>query len=314
VAEVSGVDIYAPRNGFISYFNSPYYAHHKATALDIYTPDHDYDVALSPVAGRVIKIHSFKPPQRAFLKHHEPEQLIILTSNQLQPHFIRLLHIKSTVKVGDSISVGDELGTLIRSGFFNYWTDPHIHIDVRQQGNLLRAKGSLPLTPRTLRLHTTKHPNSLLPPGYDLTITTVKREYILAQTRNILQIRGVYGFAGRVDATPGLLDAGLPHYSYGGIHFTNRPPIFPGSPIHLASHLIGTVTHVSPHYALFQTHPLNIYLNRHKVRGVSLYLYLNNQQLLKIIPLAPGTLSLKKGERARLSFKTLLETLSPREG
>jgi hypothetical protein len=314
VADVGDVDIYAPRDSFISYFNSPYYAHSKATALDIYTWDHDYAVALSPVAGRVMKIYSFTPPTKWFLKHHNPEQLIILTSNGHKPYFIRLLHINSTVKVGDSISVGDELGTFIRSGFFNYWTDPHIHIDVRRYGNVLRAKGSLPITPRTENIHGAKNLNPFSFPRYDVTVVKVKREYVLVQTTNTLQISGVYGFAGRVDAAPILLDAGLPHYSYGGIHFTDCPPISSGDPIYIGSHIIGTITHVLPHYALFKTSPLHIYLNSQKIRGLSFYLYLNNQKLLKIIPLSPGTISLKKGDCARLYFKILPELIPSREG
>lgn len=261
-----------------------------------------------------MKIHSFTPPKKLFLAHQNPEQLIILSSNGHQPHFIRLLHINSTVKVGDSISVGDELGTLIRSGFFNYWTDPHIHIDIRQHGNLLRAKGSLPLTPKTKKLHAANNPNPPLFLGCDLTIVKVKREYILAHTKNTTYIGGVYGFVGRVATTPGLLDAGLPHYSYGGIHFTNCPSISLGASIYIGSHIIGTITHVSPHYALFKTSPLNIYLNGQRIRGLSLYLYLNNQKLIKIIPLSPGTIPLKKGDGAQLSFDPLPETIAPREG
>jgi hypothetical protein len=142
----------------------------------------------------------------------------------------------------------------------------------------------------------------------------VKHEYILAQTKNTLHIRGVHGFVGSVAATPGLLDAGLPHYSYGGIHFTNCPSISLGAPIYIGSHIIGTITHVLPHYALFKTSPLKIYLNGQTIRGLSLYLYLNNQKLIKIIPLSPGTIPLKKGDDAQLSFTLLPEMISPREG
>jgi hypothetical protein len=314
VAEVGDVDIYAPHDGFISYFNSPYYAHHKATGLDIYSSDPDNTVALSPVAGRVKTIHSFTPPKKSFLKHHNPEQLIILSSKGHQSHFIRLLHINSTVKAGDSISVGDELGTLIRSGFFNYWTDPHIHIDVRRHGNLLRAKGSLPLIPKTQNLHAAKNPSRPFDPGCDLTVVEVKREYILAHTKNTSHINGIYGFVGRVATASGIIDAGLPHYSYGGIHFTNCPSISLGAPIFIGSQIIGAITHMSPHYALFKTSPLNISLNGQKIRGLSLYLYLSNQKLMKIIPLSPGTIPLKKGDDAQLSFDLLPKTIAPNEG
>jgi hypothetical protein len=303
VAEVEGVDIHAPRDGFISYFNSPYYAHQRATALDIYTLNRDCNVAFSPVAGRVMKIHSFMPPGRAFLQQHYPEQLIILASKNLQPRFIRLLHINSAVKVGDDIAVGDKLGTLIRSGFFNYWTDPHIHVDIRRRGNLLRAKGSLLLTPRPIHLPISRLSDPLPSSGPDLTIVQVKREYILAKTTNALQINGVYGFDGKVNTTLGLLDAGLPHYSYGGIHFNKSIHVAPGSSIRIGSQVVGTVMHTTPHYAMFQARSLNIYLNGQRVRGLSLYLYLNNHRLLKIIPLTPGALLVKKGDSAQLSFQ-----------
>lgn len=314
VAEVDGVDIHAPRDGFISYFNSPYYAHQKATALDIYTLNRNYDVAFSPIAGRVTKIHSFMPPGRSFLQQHDPEQLIILASKSLPPRFIRLLHISSAVKVGDCIAVGDELGTLIRSGFFNYWTDPHIHIDVRRHGNLLRAKGSLPLTPRPIHLPKSKLQDPPSSPRRDLTIVQVKREYILAKTMNALQINGVYGFDGKVNTTLGVLDAGLPHYSYGGVHFAKSIPVAPGSPIRIGSQIVGTITYTTPHYAIFQAKPLNIYLNGQRVHGLSLYLYLNNLRLLKIIPLTPGALFLKKGDSAQLSLQPVPspESMSPR--
>lgn len=304
VAEVEDVDIYAPRNGFISYFNSPYYAHQKATALDIYTLNRDYEIALSPVAGRVMKIQSFMPPRRSFLQHHDPEQLIILASNHLQPRFIRLLHINSTVQVGDSVAVGDELGTLVRSGFFNYWTDPHIHVDVRQQGNLLRAKGSLPLTPRPIHLSKSKLPDPASSSTCDLTIVLMKHEYVLAKTSNALQIHGISGFKGEVETTPGLLDAGLPHYSYGGMHLANSDPIIPGSSIYIGSQVVGSVTHSTSHHVIFQACPLNISLDGQRVRGLSLYLYLNNQQLLKIIPLAPGSLAFKIGDSVHLSLQS----------
>lgn len=305
VAEVEGVDIHAPHDGFISYFNSPYYAHQKATALDIYALNRDYNVAFSPVAGRVMKIHSFMPPGRSFLQQHDPEQLIILASKNLQPRFIRLLHINSAVKVGDNIAVGDKLGTLIRSGFFNYWTDPHIHIDVRRHGNLLRAKGSLSLTPRSIHLPISMLPDPAPSSGHDLTLVQVKREYILAKTKSALQINGVYGFDGTVNATLGLLDAGLPHYTYGGIHFANNIHVTPGSLLSIGSQVVGTVIDTTPRFAMFQARPLNIYLNGQRVRGLSLYLYLNNHRLLKIIPLTPGGLFLKKGDSAQLSFQPI---------
>ncbi len=54
---------------------------------------------------------------------------------------VKILHVELSVRVGDVVEPGQGLGTLLRSGFFDFWTDPHIHIEVRKPSDALRARG-----------------------------------------------------------------------------------------------------------------------------------------------------------------------------
>lgn len=45
------------------------------------------------------------------------------------------------------VSVGDYIGKLVRSGFFNFWTNKHLHIEVKRLENPLRAKGAYHIEP-----------------------------------------------------------------------------------------------------------------------------------------------------------------------
>jgi hypothetical protein len=55
--------------------------------------------------------------------------------------------------VGDVVEVGKPLGILLRSGFFDFWTDPHIHVEVRSPSDPIRAMGGFMLE-RLIKLDT----------------------------------------------------------------------------------------------------------------------------------------------------------------
>jgi hypothetical protein len=122
-----------------SLYNSPYPAHDRGCAVDLYPGD---DEALSPVAGEVLETRTVRCPPKPYAV--DEDHLILLDCGDV---VARLLHVDPTVEPGDSVAVGDPLGTLIRSGFFGQWVDNHIHLGFRRHDqNLRRASGSLPLT------------------------------------------------------------------------------------------------------------------------------------------------------------------------
>jgi len=302
IAEVKDVTVYAPKAGFVSFYNSPYYPHTSGTAVDIYLPSRSYDFVPSPVEGRVKKIYGFKPPRSGPFPVPEREQLLILESRGNTTLYTRLLHVTPSVKVGNRVSVGDELGLLIRSGFFNFWTDPHIHVDVRGNGNLLRAKGSLPLHPYSEGDQVSDFKGDIFE---GLEVSSVTEDYTLLKTRNTFRLGCFWGLACTVGYETGLLDGGVPHYSCGGVYLPRSHSVKVGERVRLGETIIGRVERLQGAVAYFRGGPLSVHVNQTRIRGLSLYLFLSAQKTIKIVPEAPMKMSLKRGESVELSLKTL---------
>lgn len=122
-----------------SLYNSPYPAHDTGCAVDLYPGT---DEACSPVAGEVLETRTVSCPPKPYAVSED--HLILIDCGDV---VARILHVDPAVQAGDSVAVGDSLGTLVRSGFFGQWVDNHIHLGFRRHDqNLRRASGSLPLS------------------------------------------------------------------------------------------------------------------------------------------------------------------------
>lgn len=122
----------------LSRFNSPYHAHKTGRAVDLYPPSG----APSPVAGEVVDYRRVACPSRSYAEPHD-HLLVVDTGDYLA----RLLHVEPGVEIGEQVAIGDDLGRLVRSGYFAPWVDNHFHLGFRpRNGNALRAAGSLPLS------------------------------------------------------------------------------------------------------------------------------------------------------------------------
>jgi len=186
-----------------SRYNSPYPEHDAATAIDLY-PDRDDGRAPSPVAGEVVDYRRVRCPPKPYAADHD--HLIVVDTGD---HLARILHVDPEVAVGESIGVGDDLGTLVRSGFFAPWVANHLHTAFRpHDANPVRATGSLPLDVDL------DHP--VEPVAWDGTGTVVETgdTWVLldspAHPAPGERFAGIAGDDGRV------LDGGLPHYEHGG--------------------------------------------------------------------------------------------------
>jgi hypothetical protein len=131
-----------------SLYNSPYVAHERGCAIDLY-PDADAPgrptpgttAAPSPVAGEVLETRTVGVPSKPYAAAHD--HLLLVDTGAV---VARILHVDPTVAAGDTVAVGDSLGTLVRSGFFAPWVDDHIHLEFREHdADHHRASGSLPL-------------------------------------------------------------------------------------------------------------------------------------------------------------------------
>ncbi|MFC5367706.1 hypothetical protein [Salinirubrum litoreum] len=141
-----------------SLYNSPYPAHDRACAVDLY-PDPVANEGRSPVAGTVIETRTVRCPDRPYAVNHDHLILLDVADGQVETDrrgpgtgdsddlVARILHVDPRVEPGDEVVPGDSLGPMVRSGFFGPWVDNHVHLGFRRADqHLQRAGGSLPLS------------------------------------------------------------------------------------------------------------------------------------------------------------------------
>ncbi|RRJ28903.1 hypothetical protein [Halocatena pleomorpha] len=191
-----------------SLYNSPYTAHDSGCAIDLY-PEPDETIAHSPVAGTVFDTQRVRAPETASAAAHD--HLLLLDTGA---SIARLLHVDPTVEPGDSVAVGDPIGTFVWTGFFDPWVDNHIHLGFRpSDADPYRASGSLSIEVDV----------PLRALAWDGTGRVVERGetyVVLDQPEHPDPGACFVGVATDVangsSASSGVLDGGCPHYPGGG--------------------------------------------------------------------------------------------------
>jgi len=184
-----------------SLYNSPYVAHDTGAAIDLYPPA-AATVAPSPVAGEVLDTLTVDAPPKPYAA--ERDHLVLVDTGE---YVARLLHVKPRVDAGDSVAVGDPLGTLVRAGFFAPWVPNHVHLEFREpDADPYRASGSVPLDVAV----------DVEPIPWDGTGTVVETGNAYARLDRPVHPRPDEQFAGFASGG-GVLDGGFPHYDRGGL-------------------------------------------------------------------------------------------------
>jgi len=203
-----------------SLYNSPFDAHDEGCAIDLYPEGRR---APSPVAGEVLDTKAVRAPPKPYAA--EQDYLILVDTGD---YVARLLHVKPGVEAGDTVAVGDELGELVRAGFFAPWVPNHIHLGFRDHdANPYRAAGSLPVEAGV----------DVEPLSWDGTGTVVETGETWARLDSPTHPAPAERFVGLASGAS-VLDGGLPHYEWGGLL---------GAPEHdagalLAGQRVGTAT------------------------------------------------------------------------
>ncbi|MCK4438647.1 hypothetical protein KAV47_06205, partial [Candidatus Bathyarchaeota archaeon] len=141
VVSSKGVTISCPVDGMFSFYNSPYPAHSQSTGVDVY-PDTGFGgIAPSPVSGEVTLIRRVRGPRGRGYEASEYDVVTLLRSLENPGKVVKLLHVDPTLSVGDEVRAGEELGRLLRSGYYGFATSPHVHVEVREPTDPLRARG-----------------------------------------------------------------------------------------------------------------------------------------------------------------------------
>ena len=192
-----------------SCYNSPYPAHDRGCAVDLYPDD---GTAPAPLPGEVIDTRTVACPDRPYAVDHD--HLIVLdvaddwVGGRGADLLARVLHVDPSVSAGDWVEAGDSLGESVRSGFFGRWVDDHLHLGFRSsEANPYRASGSLPVSPAV--------PITGTPWGGTGEVIEMGRTYVRLDAPAHPD-PGNWASIAADDGTP--LDGGLAHYSGGGAY------------------------------------------------------------------------------------------------
>ena len=186
-------------------YNSPYPAHEQGRAIDLYPASG----APSPVAGEIVETRTVAAPTRPYAI--DRDHLIVVDTGE---YLVRVLHVEPGVEPGEWVAVGDDLGELVRSGYFAPWVDNHLHVGFRSPGSdPVRASGSL-------RIDLDIEVEPLAWDGTGKVVETGDTYALLdspthpAPGDRFAGIATEFGDGGTYEA---VLDGGLPHYDGGGL-------------------------------------------------------------------------------------------------
>lgn len=283
IAESRGVAIHVNEENFFSFANSPYYAHERISAVDVYPPRGELE-ALSPVEGSVLFVKPLSLGKDYALAIEAGEGLCV-----------KILHVKPRVKAGEKVRVGDYLGKIVWSPFYNFWTDRHMHVEVRPIADPLRARGGFELDVSPLLAKMKLNFQASRGPR-PFKVDLVKSEYALLKSP-----KGEGAFASPIavkeEGFVGYVEGGLPHYGHGALIGAIERPAG-----ELPFPLLGgraAVDYVRRGYAHFKCERRRIRVHGKEYRGLSVYV---NDEWLKLVPVKPGGVEVKEGDELLLEI------------
>jgi hypothetical protein len=277
IARARDVEIHAGRGWEFSFFASPYIAHREFAAVDIYQGRDFGDTALSPVAGKVFKTMKFESPS---LGKSLPEYLILIGTGD---YLVRIMHVEPSVRKGEEIHIGDDIGRFITNGYFFSWVDAGMHVEVRDRDDYLRARGGYELIPALKNKVTAEKP---VPEMKGTVMGASKRNITVRLNRkNVVRINDMYA----------LMDC-ITSLDYGGVLGRFNP----GDEIYFNEIKIGKINRVGSHMSTFKTEKLRISVDDAEFAGISFML---GSDVVRLLPLKYGDPTLKKGGEIRIKIE-----------
>ncbi|MFW9968448.1 MAG: hypothetical protein ACFFEA_14965, partial [Candidatus Thorarchaeota archaeon] len=141
-----GISLHAQDDSYISYFNSPFIGHRRSSSIDVYPSDGTWGShAFSPTDGKITEIRTISMGKKKVFPSSQYDYAIGIVPEGVEDAIVRILHCKPGISVGDSISRGDFIGSLVRSRYFCFWTGPHYHIEAMNPKHFARPSQSFPI-------------------------------------------------------------------------------------------------------------------------------------------------------------------------
>ncbi|MFW9800862.1 MAG: hypothetical protein ACFFD9_10525 [Candidatus Thorarchaeota archaeon] len=281
----SGVDLFAQKDSYFSYFNSPYIGHKRCSAIDIYPSHGDWGgPAFSPIDGKVVSIRRISMGIGKVFPTEDSDYAIAIRPEGLDK-IVRVLHCTPGVSRGDELARGDEIGRILRSRFFCFWTGPHYHVEVMDEKNFRRSSQSDPISvdlPRATAID--KGGQKKL----ECQVTGVSTELLTGVLTNwsYARVGDLYGHLALVEGASdvGILDGGVPHYNHGGI--VGGANDCEGRNVVVWSKQIGLVTAIHHSFLQFETSStFTPKVDDIPILGISCYLFSRSQTVKGMPPI-----------------------------
>jgi hypothetical protein len=288
VASSEGVTIFCPQDGLYSLFNSPYPAHRLASGLDIY-PESSY--APSPVSGVVLKTRKVRAPAGRGFQDDGFDAATLIQSLENPRKTVKILHVNPTVTEGQKIEVGQNLGTMIRSGYYGWATSPHIHVEVREPDDPIRARGGHIISRKPI-----------LSPQNQLEelagrVAHIRPEYTILTLKDDVR----YGLVADIGGRPGVLDGGIPYYGWFGAHFDGDSPR--GLTVNLCGTNIGVISKVGDNWCQAEILDFHLKAEGTPIRGLSLRISPAGKAQMKLVPFSMDSLNFDVDNWVRLDLE-----------
>ncbi len=275
IGTACGIELLAPNDAYLSYFNSPYTGHLNNSAIDIYPSHGEWNGPCpSPISGKVVNIRRIRMGKsRGFLTPEYDFSIGIKPATESH-EIVRVLHCEPSVEVGQEVEAGENLGKLIRSRYFNFWTGPHLHAEILDIENIHRASKSYPLKLPYEEFNVKRLDE--LKTEIECTIVELTKDVVIVISNGIGygtldDLVGLTVSNGRHQQI-GVMDAGIPYYEYGGIHSGLSQLRY--DDVFLFAKKIGECTINYKEFSRFRVEKnLNIRLDNAPMKGISSFLY-----------------------------------------
>ena len=281
VAEAEGVKLYCPEAGRYAFFNSPYSPHKLNSSVDLYPDDGYGGDALCPVDGEVVLLRQVKAPSGHGFEAADHDSVIVIKNKENPDTVTKLLHADPLIQVGDTVKIGDVIGTTLRSGYYGVGTSAHLHTDIRRPDDPIRARGGYKLK---------RIDDRIGKPVTDLAgeVVHVQPEFTFIRLNSTST-----GLVGAVNGFPAILDGGIPYYRWMGAHLPDPPA---EGEITLLGKTIGTVTDVFNGSCKADCTDFSFSVGGTSILGLSLTIQPRKESLVKIYPRRTGVFEPSVGD------------------
>ncbi|MBE0527265.1 MAG: hypothetical protein IH631_10000, partial [Candidatus Thorarchaeota archaeon] len=104
IGEAKGIKLHSPTDAYFSYFNSPYFGHSHATAIDIYPHHHEWGGPVeSPIVGKLVRTQKTKMGRKKEFPTDDYDFGIAIQPENSEGAIVRILHCKPTLKEGSTV-------------------------------------------------------------------------------------------------------------------------------------------------------------------------------------------------------------------